>query len=81
MERYEGMAGSNGKPFALQHCYKILVSMDVTKRGSMDVIRRARQGGAGGGDQASGSASGGVSLLIFESTSPCYLIVSNMHGF
>jgi hypothetical protein len=60
MERYEGMAGSNRKPFALQHCYKILVSMDATKRASMDVIKRARQGGAGGGDQASDRAGGGV---------------------
>jgi hypothetical protein len=55
--------------------------MDATKRASMYVIKRARKGGAGGGDQASGGAGGGVSLLIFKSTSSCYLILSNMHGF
>jgi hypothetical protein len=54
------MAGSNGKPFTLEHYYKISVSMDVTKRASMNVIKRARQGGADGGDKASGGAGGGV---------------------
>jgi hypothetical protein len=74
MESCKAMAGSKERPFALQHCYNILVTMDVMTREQWDmkrevIIERRRQarlhalaghGGACGGDTASGGADGGV---------------------
>jgi hypothetical protein len=45
--------------------------MDVTKRASMDVIKRARQGGAGGDDQGAAvpveASTTALDLFIFTS--------------
>jgi hypothetical protein len=47
MESYKAMAGSKGRPFTLQHCYTIPVTMDAMTREPWNMRREDISRGGG----------------------------------